>query len=58
MIVSYRKLRFWNSICTYILKTLDNIFYLDLLIENLIMKLRVKKFDYFLDTCEIYDLVI
>ena len=58
MIVSYRKLRFLNSICTYILKILDNIFYLGLLIENLIMKLCVENFDYYFYTCEIYDLVI
>ena len=59
MIVSYRKLRFLNSICTYILKILDNIFYLGLLIENLIMKLCVDFFFiYLFDTYELYDLVI
>ena len=46
MLVSYKKLRFLDNICTYILKILDSIFYLDLLVENIIMKLCVKNFDY------------
>ena len=59
MLISYRKLRFLDGICTYVLKILDNIFfYLDLLIENLIIKLCIENFDYFFYTCEIYDLVI
>ena len=36
----------------------QHFFYLDLLIENLIIKLCIENFDYFFYTCEIYDLVI
>ena len=47
MLVSFESWDFLDCICTYILKILDNIFYLDLVIKNLIMKLYVENFDYY-----------